>query len=293
MDRCIGIIGLGRMGSAIARWLQSKGYNLVVWNRTPSKVSLLENVEAAGSPREVADKCGEVHIVVADDEASRSVLRGSRGVFSSKRRDLIVVNHSTVTPMHSIEASDYAYRELGADYIEAPVIGGPKEARVGRLLVLAAGPRKGYERVLGVLRDMAREVVYLGDIPAASVVKLAVNSMFFVSAQILSEAIALTKAWEIDPSVLADIASKTWLKPVIDHYYDRILSPETPVGFTVRLATKDLLYAELSGYAKDTPLPLVTMTMQTFMNAVKAGYGEHDYSRVGTYIMGRKPDDSL
>jgi len=291
LDKCIGIVGLGRMGSSMTRWLQSKGYRIVVWDRTPGKMKLIRGAEPADSPRSVAEKCGEVHIAVSDDEASRSVLRGSRGIFRAKRRDLLVVNHSTVTPMHSLEASSYAYNELGADYLEAPVIGGPKEARIGKLLILAGGPRKTYERAWNVLNDMAREVVYLGDIPTASIIKLAINSMFFVSAQVLSESIALVKSWGIDPSVLADIASKTWLKPIIDHYYERILGPETPVGFTLRLATKDLLYAELSGYAKDTPLPLITMTMQTYMNAVRAGYAEHDYSRVGTYIMEKHLDE--
>ncbi len=291
MGECIGIIGLGRMGSAFARRCLSLGLKVVAWNRTPEKIEKLQGVEPAATPREVAERCGAVHVFVADDEASRAVLRGPEGVFAALRSELIVANHTTVTPSHSLEMYRAA-EELGAMYLDAPVVGGPAQTRLGQLLVLVSGTREAYEKALPMLKNLGETVMYVGDVPTATVLKLAINSMFFISAQTISEAMALASAWGVDPEVLREAASKTWLKTLFDKYYDRMMSKERPPSFTVRLAAKDLAYAQQAGYMRGTPLPLVSTALQTYLEASRRGYDSSDYSRIAWHVMGGEPGRS-
>jgi 3-hydroxyisobutyrate dehydrogenase len=109
LTRCAALLGVGRMGSAMARRLAGQGFRLVLWNRTRERaLRLAEEIsaEVAATPAEAASRCPVVHMVVADDEASMAVLAGPGGLLSlGSLEGVSVFNHTTVTPRHSVEAA--------------------------------------------------------------------------------------------------------------------------------------------------------------------------------------------
>jgi len=278
----IGFVGLGVMGTAMSKRLLSLGYELVVWNRTISKAKPLEELGAkvASSPVEVAEKSDYVHMAVADDHASRAVVRP---ILKVRDKRVVVVNHSTVTPMLSVELYEEA-REKGHAYLEVPVLGSWTEAEKGELLAMVGGDREVYEEVLPVLRGLSKEVVYVGEIGKASAFKLAVNLMLFNIALSLSESIALVESWGVDSQLLLDFMRKTWLKPVADRYGERLRAEEYPLRFRLVLASKDLLYAVRAGHYKGQDIPLTSSSAQTYLAAARAGFGDKDYSRIYHYL---------
>ncbi|RLE59479.1 MAG: hypothetical protein DRJ35_05670 [Thermoprotei archaeon] len=289
----IGFIGTGMMGYPMAKRLLEHGFKIIVWNRTTSKaVGLTEfGAELAESPYEVAAQADIIHLMVADDNASRQVLLGEKGVYDGISPGKIIVNHSTVTPMHTREMSSL-FDKKAVEYLAIPVMGGPRDAERGNLLSLAGGRREVIDRINEVLMSFSREVVYIGKPEEASAVKLAINSLFFMSAAALSESISLVESWGVSPSKLFEVANRLWLKSLIEKYGERLLAEEFPTSFRLVLAAKDIMYAVKSGYEKNQPLFLNSTLAQMFLKAASEGFAEEDYSRIFKYIRGTRQEFS-
>ncbi len=280
-----GFIGTGMMGFPMAKRLIEAGHEVIVWNRTRSKAEPLAKLGAklAQSPREVAEEANVIHVMVADDNASRAVLAGPNGVSEAGLEGKIVVNHSTVTPMHTLDM-EKLFTSLGAEYLAVPVMGGPRDAEKGMLLAMAGGREEALRRARPLILTFAKEIIYLGAPHVAAAVKLAINSLFFSSAAALSEAIALVEAWGASHEELYRVARRLWLRSLIDKYGERLLDEEYPVSFRLVLAAKDLEYAARSGFERGQPMPLASGLAELFLLAAKEGLGEEDYSRIAKFI---------
>lgn len=274
------------MGYPIARKLLSSGYRVVVWNRTRERALPLadEGAVVVGSLTELAERSKLVLVTVADDSASESVIEQA----TSAGKGLDVVNHSTVTPMHSQRA--YATcRARGSRYLALPVMGGPTEAERGELLGMAGGDREVLDRWAEVIGRYVKEVVFIGSAEAAAAMKLAINSVYFSSMVSLAEALLLAEEWGAAYEKFREVAEKLWIKVVFDRYAGRILEEKQPVRFRLKLAAKDMLYALLAGAEKGQPLPHTAAIAQLFLEAATiGGLGEEDYTRVYRYLRGER-----
>ncbi|WP_168371186.1 NAD(P)-dependent oxidoreductase [Pyrodictium occultum] len=284
MTGCIAVLGTGRLGSAIARRLASRGHRLVLWNRTPGRAQALAGeigARVASSPREAAEQCSYVHIVVSDDEASLQVLAGERGVASGPLDGRIVYNHTTVTPGHSLAAESLVSR-TGGVYAEAPVAGGPRNALEGRLVVLC-GSRSSEACGAPHLHDLG-EVVYLGEPPRASAAKLAFNLSFLSIVAGLGEAFALAEAYGVGAEVLVrEVLGRTWLKTIIERYGER-LWPRGEASFTAKLAGKDARYAFEALSAAGLPGGVAAAVADHYALMDMMGYGEEDYPSIAGFL---------
>jgi len=276
---CIGIVGFGRMGSAAAESYINAGYKVYGWNRSLEKVDKVYGVEKITRLKDLPSKCSLIMVFVSDDDASAQVLYGKDGLFSGSSSDTVILNASTISPIHSKLAYDISH-ELNINYLHTPIMGGPKTLVEMRSLILVDGDKNLFKLVEGDLKIISRERLYLGPPPTASVVKLILNSIAFTNAEILSEVISLAEAWDVNLDKLYEAASKTWLKCIFDKYMRRILSEDYPSSFRMRLAAKDLFYTTASGYYKDIHMPIISMVSQLYLHASSLGYSEDDYSRI-------------
>lgn len=276
------------MGSAMTRRLLSLGYDVTVWNRTASKAGPLRKLGAvvAESPLDVAKECDEVHVMVADDDACRAISYGPKGLLAGARRGLVIVNHSTVTPMLSVELYE-AFKERGAAYVEAPVMGSWPEAEKGELRMMVGGDESVYEKVAAVLRDLSGDVFYVGPVGTASALKLAMNLMTLNVVLSLSEAISLCEAWGTDSDKLLEFMGRTWMKVIAERYGDRLRAEKFIVRFKLALAAKDLLYSVAAAARKGQPLPLTAASAQVYLESAASGFADEDYSRVFHFVRKR------
>ena len=143
MTDTVGFIGLGIMGRPMAKNLMGAGYDLVVHNRSPEKAEELANegATAAGSPREVAEKCGIIFTMLPDSPQVQEVLAGEGGVFEGIGEGALVVDMSTISPVVTEELAAMA-REKGASLLDAPVSGGDVGAIEGTLSIMVGGARR-------------------------------------------------------------------------------------------------------------------------------------------------------
>jgi 3-hydroxyisobutyrate dehydrogenase len=273
------------MGAAIAERLSSSGFKVVVWNRTRARAEEVASrigAVVADSPADAARRCPVVHIVVADDEASMAVIAGKDGLLSlGSLESITVVNHTTVTPRHSLEA--HRLVEAGGGlYVEAPVAGNPRNARRGELVVLC-----GAESEQGCMVESLRplgKVVYLGPVPAAAAAKLAFNIAFLGIVASLGEAFALAEAYGVGAEKLSrEVLSRTWLRSIIERYGER-LWPRGVASFTARLAGKDARYAQKALEEKGVPGFLSAAVAAYYSMMDHEGLGGEDYPSIAGFL---------
>jgi 3-hydroxyisobutyrate dehydrogenase-like beta-hydroxyacid dehydrogenase len=235
----VGFLGLGAMGSGIARRLVDGGHSVVVWNRSRPAVDALVAYGATGADRAADALAADVSFsMLADDEAAEGVL----GAAVTSAAGGIHVNMASI----SVAAAARLTAEFaahGARYVASPVIGRPPVAAAGRLNLMVAGPGDAVAAVMPYLEQLSSRVWRFGETPAtANAVKIAVNYNLIHVIQALGESIAIVERQGVDPSLFVELLTSSIFGGVAYSGYGNEIATRgyTPPGFTMALAYKDL-----------------------------------------------------
>jgi 3-hydroxyisobutyrate dehydrogenase len=206
----IGVVGMGRMGAAIAGRLLGFGHDVTVWNRTPAKTAAVAKAGAkvAATPAELAASCDLVLSILTDAKAIQSAYLGKDGLLSSTVTGKLFVEMSTVRPEGQTALAAKA-KAKGAALIDCPVGGSVGPAKDGKLLGFAGGAAEDVARARPVLDQLCRRVEHVGPVGAGASMKLAINLPLLVYWQALGEALSLCKPLGLDPARLIDIFADT------------------------------------------------------------------------------------
>jgi 3-hydroxyisobutyrate dehydrogenase-like beta-hydroxyacid dehydrogenase len=277
----IGFIGLGHMGSGMARCLLKAGHRLTVYNRSRDKAEKLaaEGAVVVDCP---GDACrgDAVLTMLADDGAVEGVTFGEGNILASLGQNTIHVSMSTI----SVALSDrlaQAHGKAGRAYIAAPVFGRPDAAAAGKLFIVAAGPAKAVARCQPLFDAMGQKTFELGEKPsAANLVKLSGNFLITVVIESLGETVALTRKAGIDPHKFLDILTGSLFGAPIYKTYGGIIADHKfePAGFKMTLGFKDNRLALAAAEALAVPLPLASQIHDHFLTAIAQGHGHRDWS---------------
>jgi 3-hydroxyisobutyrate dehydrogenase-like beta-hydroxyacid dehydrogenase len=238
-----GLIGLGGMGTGLAKSLLRAGHRVTVFNRTRSRAEALQaNGAIVGAT--VAETCrsGIVLTMVADDSALESQVFGDGGILASLPRGGVHISCSTI----SVALSDRltaAHSGAGQEFVSCPVFGRPEAAEAGRLAVVAAGPAQVVNRCKPLFESFGPKLLVVGEKPSlANVVKLSGNFLIASVLESLSEALAFARKSGVDPAVLTDFLTSTLFDaPVYKIYGGLIVAGNYDnVGFALPLGLKDI-----------------------------------------------------
>lgn len=278
----VAVLGLGLMGTGMAKRLLSKEFPVVVYNRSRRKAEALaaDGATVADSPREAAEKSGFVISMVADDAASRAVWLGENGALASAAPGTILIESSTLKSGWVREMAAAASRQE-CEFLDAPVTGTRSHAASGELLFLVGGSAETLEAARPVLAAMSRDIIHLGPTGSGAVMKLVNNFLCGVQAAAFAEAMALVEASELDKEQAAKIlCNGAPGSPLIKTIWARATGGNLTPNFHLRLMAKDLKYAMET--AKQFRLTLTTAApaIEVFENATKNGYGDQDFAAV-------------
>ena len=272
----VGLIGLGKMGSAIAERLLAAGYPLLVYNRTPAKVRTIADHGAtpAASPQALAAQSDMVLTSLADDRALEDV--ASQAV-PAARPGTILVDMSTVSPAASSRVASLADR-ASVEYLRAPVSGNPTVVRAGNLAIMVSGPREAFERAEELIRAVGPTVYHVGEREEARVLKLALNLMVAGLAQLMAEALVLGESSGISRSTLLEVMGESAVgAPFVKYKTEPLLRDDYSATFTTALMEKDIdLILEVARDAS-LELPLAHELKDLLRAAVESGYADHDF----------------
>ncbi len=279
----IGFIGLGAMGSGMARSLRRNGHALRVFDVRPEAAQSFANEggTACASPAEVAAGCDVVVSVVVNATQTETVLFGPDGAAASMKPGSLFVMCSTVDPNWSV-ALEARLAKLGLLYLDAPISGGAAKAASGQMTMMTAGTPAAYEKAGALLDAMAAKVYRLGDrAGAGSKVKVINQLLAGVHIAAAAEAMALGLREGVDPAALYEVithsAGNSWM---FENRMAHVLAGDyTPLS-AVDIFVKDLGLVLDVARATKFPLPLSSTAHQMFMQASTAGHAREDDSAV-------------
>jgi 3-hydroxyisobutyrate dehydrogenase-like beta-hydroxyacid dehydrogenase len=280
----VGLIGLGRMGTGIAKSLLRAGHRVTVYNRTPARAIALRG-DGAIVATSIAEVCNgdAVLTMLADDSAVESVVFGVGGVLKSLPHGHAHISLSTI----SVALSDRLATEhasAGQDYLAAPVFGRPESAEGGKLAIVAAGQKATIDRFRPVWDAMGPKVFVLGERPSmANVAKLAGNFLIATVMESLGEALAFARKSGLDPAALLDLLTSTLFNAPVYKTYGALIAEgkHDHVGFALPLGLKDVKLVLQAAEAQGVPMPIASVLRDRFLTAIARGYEQSDWSVIG------------
>ena len=277
----VGVIGLGHMGSGMARSLIRAGHQVTVWNRSaePAEALVAEGARRAQTPAE-AMRGEAVVTMLANDEAMRQVVLGQ--ALPAAGQGLVHVMSATIT-VQLCREFEAVHAECGVGLVAAPVMGRPEVAAAGELNILAAGEDDAVARVQPLLDAMGMKTWRIGSEPhKASVAKLAANFTLASAIEAMSEAFALVERHGLDPTILHEVLSGTLFAAPAYKTYGAAITGEVfePPGFKLPLGLKDVRSAMEAGEAVGAPMPFASVMRDNFLDAIAHGDAEKDWSAV-------------
>lgn len=288
----IGILGTGRMGTAIARRLVETGHAVSVWNRTPGRVA--EAAKAGATPAatlaELVDNADVLISSLTDFDALWQVYGGADGVLANDIAGRLCIEMSTILPDEQQKLAQ-AVRGHGADYVECPVGGTVAPALKGQLLGFAGGDTKDWDRARPILEQLCKRVELLGDIGAGSSMKLAVNLPLAIYWNVLGESLNLLSGLGLNgrqiASLMADSsAGPNVLKNRMDVVADTIDGHDQPGTFDIDGLRKDLALSLEWAERNGKRMPVSAQVSQTYAAAVEAGLGGFDGASLARFVAG-------
>ena len=281
MDKRVGFIGLGRMGTPMTRRLLEAGYE--VWGydvrKEPAEALGRAGGHAASSIEEVAAGAPTVLLSLPDSNAVENVVEGEGGGLQSAAAGRLIIDMSTSYPPSTLRLGK-ALKEKGIDLLDAPVSGGVRGAEGGKLAVMVGGDENLFERSEALLRVFGSNVYYVGKLGSGHVLK-ALNN--FLSASHLlatSEAMVLATRLGLDPDRAIEVLNhSTGRSGTTDVKFPNYILPRTfDSGFPLGLLLKDVSIAVRLAKEEDVPMHSANLLEQVLAFAVKQGGGDWDHT---------------
>jgi 3-hydroxyisobutyrate dehydrogenase-like beta-hydroxyacid dehydrogenase len=278
------LIGLGKMGSGIAKSLLRAGHRVTVCNRTLSRAEALraDGAIVAASVAE-ASRTEAVFTMVADDVALEGLVFGEGGILASLPRGAAHVSLSTI----SVALSDRltaAHAKAGQGYLAAPVFGRPDAAEAGRLAVVVGGPEALVQKCKPLFEAMGPKLFVVGERPSlANVVKLSGNFLIATVLESLAETLAFARKSGVDAGALMEFLTATLFNaPVYKTYGELIVQGKhEPAGFALPLGLKDVRLVLQAAEAANVPMPIASVVRDRFITAMARGNQDKDWSVIG------------
>ena len=262
------VLGLGIMGEAIARHLESAGLLGATWNRT----SRSDVPRFMPSLRDAAQKCDYLLVMVTDDQAVADVINKIEINLESRH---LIIQCSTVAPASNIRFQQQVEKR-GAHFIEA-LIGGSKVAALERQIILyTGGDAAQSQRAEPILAAISAKRIYIGAVGKASAVKLAMNLNIALQVESLCESFAYALRAGIDADTFFTVLkNNTAWNRLSDVKEPKLRQHEFSPQFSVKNMLKDIRLA-LATDKTDHGLTLLSAVEAIYARAEAAGLGNDD-----------------
>jgi 3-hydroxyisobutyrate dehydrogenase len=278
----IGFIGIGRMGSPMARFMLQGGLKLTVCDPNPEMVkkAVSHGATAAASIAECARASDVVFSSLPNDAILRAGALGEGGIIASLKSGGIYIDTSTVSPAISAEIAQAAGAR-GIQYVRMPVSGNSNSAEAGELTALVSGPAEAWKKIEPMVEKFTVARVYVGDAEQARYMKLVINLVVANTASVLAEALALGRKGGLEWSTMLDGLSAStvgspWIKAKAKLLKTRDFTPT----FTPDQISKDIDLMLDAGDALGIPMQLTSATRQMMKATNADGYADEDFIAV-------------
>ncbi|MFN3657174.1 MAG: NAD(P)-dependent oxidoreductase [Pseudolabrys sp.] len=282
----IGLVGLGRMGSAIAQRLSEQGCTVRGWDVSAEATGALARagLQVAKSPRDAMEGAEVVISIITEDKGVRRIFTGPDGFLSGDVGGKLFIEMSTLQPMTGRELAPLVEAK-GARLVDSPVLGTIPQVKEGKLFALLGGRAEDVARARGVLEKLTRRIEHMGPNGAGYAMKLSVNLGLGAYIEALSESLALGSRQGLAFDQMLEVLQEApyasnWMKSKIG-----VLKGEKPaMTLDIRTLRKDIMSAVATGAISGVPMPLASGTLAALSAAVANGYGGGDLAELAKFV---------
>jgi len=286
----LAFVGLGAMGSRLARRLLDAHHQVVGYNRTPAKARALEaaGLKLAATPRAAAEGAAVVFSMVTDDSALRAIALGADGIVAGLGRGAVWAEMSTVSPAVTRELGE-AVTARGAAMLDTPVSGSTITVEQGSASIAVGGDRDALERARPYLAAMAPGgITHVGPLGLAKTMKIATNLGLAVQMLAFSEAVLLAEKAGIARETAVEALLKSVIASPMVKYRGPYVIGKMPrdAWFNLGMIQKDMQLALDQGHASGVALPTTALVQQWLTMARGRGLGERDFGALFDVLAG-------
>ena len=279
----IGFVGLGLMGTPMARNLVRAGFEVVVHGRNAATLAQLgaEGARVAGSLREVAADVDVLCSCRVTPQHSRDVFLGPDGAAAAGRPGLLCIDFATIDPATSRAiAAELASREM--QFLDAPVSGGPQGAANATLSIMVGGSDADVARARPLLEAVGKNIFHLGGVGNGLAAKLCNNLITGTLHVLIAEAMVLGTRLGLEPRRLYEVlrassARSNTLERVVPNHF---LPGNYEAASALSMIIKDLECITATAKAAGVRLLLPTVAQQCYIEAEGLGHGAKDLAAV-------------
>ena len=276
-----GFIGLGNMGSRIARRLLDHGYRLSVYDMDLAKAEAIaaHGGVVAKNIRELARIADVLLSCLTNDEAVRSVFTGPEGIFAGARSGTVVLEMSTISPESSRELHRLGARG-GIEVLDVAISGSTPAAEEGILTLLVGCSREVFADAEPIFQAVAKRYFLLGGPGSGTAMKLVVNTLLGVGMQAIAEAVVLGEKAGLDRERLLEVLSQTAvIAPAHVGKLARAAINDYSPQFPLRLMNKDFQLILKAAEQEHLPMPATESAFRVNSDEL-AHNDEEDFSAV-------------
>jgi 2-hydroxy-3-oxopropionate reductase len=270
----IGFIGLGIMGTPMAKHLIDGGHTLNVYTHGKLPRPIIDaGAIACENAREVAEKSEFIILMVPDTPNVEEALFGANGVAEGLSAGKIVIDMSSISP---IATKEFARRinDLGCEYLDAPVSGGEVGAKAGTLSIMVGGKMSTFEKALPIFQLMGKNITLVGKNGDGQTCKVANQIIVALNIEAVGEALLFAAKAGADPARVREALMGGFASSrILEVHGERMVKRQFQPGFRIALHQKDLNLALSSARQLGVSLPN-TATAQELFNACVAHGGE-------------------
>lgn len=284
----VAFLGLGAIGTPMAKHLARADLSLRVWNRTAARAgdfAVEHTALHAKSPAEAAHGADVVITCFPVSADVESVLDGTDGLLAGLAKGAVLVDCTSGDPAGSKRIAA-RLAGVGVGFLDAPVSGGVLGAEAGTLTVMVGGDAALLTRVRPVLEVFGKKIVHCGAVGAGDAVKAVNNGLLAIHLWSLAEGLAALRKAGVDPAVALDVinTSSGRSNASMNLFPERVLTRAFPRTFRLGLLDKDVGIAAQVAREQQVPTPMLQLTADLFRAAHIALGDEADHVEVVKWI---------
>lgn len=283
MEKRIGFVGPGRMGSGMIKNLLKHNFKVTIF-RHRSGLDLDRFIDLGASVTsslsELSAKSNTIMLTLPSSVEVEQRISGEGGLLYHLRPNSVVIDHSTSFPASTRKIAA-KLKEKEISMLDAPMTGGPGHADRGELNLMVGGDRDVYEEYLDVFRCIAENIFYVGPNGSGHTVKLINNFLGLLNVGAISEILPLASKCGVDLDALYSVI-------LVSGGYSRAFDRNVPlicrrnfdITFELRLAHKDLKYVSQLGREYNVPLPIANSALHAYDLAMAHGLGNENANSI-------------
>ena len=282
----VGLVGLGRMGVAIAQRLSEQGVGVIAWDKSQRALDAYASRggKTGRGPRDIASACDTILSIITEDKGVKRIFTGADGFLSGDVAGKLFIEMSTLRPMTHRDLAPLVTSK-GARLVDSPVMGSIPTVREGKLLALLGGEAADVERARGVLVHLTRRMAHIGGNGAGCAMKLAVNLGMAVYLEALAESLALGASEGLTVEQMLDIfAEAPTASPWLKGKATVLAGGSADITLDIRTIRKDVMSAIATGARNGVPMPATSGALVSLSAAVAGDWGDKDLAELPRFL---------